>query len=174
MPAVRELDPRDAPDLTALYTDYEWWADRTETRVREALAETDVALGIVDDGEMLAAARVLTDYVYYARVYDVIVAADRRGEGLGERLLRAVVDHPDLGELPGLSLGCREGLVPFYESLGFEVFDREMDVPEGGTEDLVRMTIEFDDEPEEADGDDVAGVAEEADEPAATESSETR
>lgn len=150
MPVVRELDPRDAPDLTALYTDYEWWADREEARVREALAETDVALGIVADGDLVAAARVLTDYVYYAKVYDVIVAADRRGEGFGERLLGAIVDHPDLENLPGLSLGCREGLVPFYESIGFEVYDREMDVPEGGTEELVRMTIEFDDEERES------------------------
>ncbi|WP_135824692.1 GNAT family N-acetyltransferase [Halorussus ruber] len=146
MPEVRELSPEDAPELVALYEEYEWWEDREEAGVREALAATEVALGVQADGDLVAAARVLTDYNYYATVFDVIVAADRRGEGLGETLMEALLDHPDLQSVPGLSLLCREGLVGFYESLGFEVFGPEFEVPEGGTEELVRMTYAHDDE----------------------------
>ena len=51
----------------------------------------------------------------------------------------AVVDHPDLRDVDGLSLLCRRGLVPYYESVGVHLFDPEVDVPEGGTEELVRM-----------------------------------
>ena len=142
MSTVRDLTPADAEALAALYGDYEWWADRTVENVRRALVETGVAVGVEADGELVAAARVLTDYTYYAKVYDVIVAADSRGEGHGERLLEAVVDHPDLQAVDGLALGCRAGLVRFYESVGFERFDPEMEVPEGGTEELVRMTYE--------------------------------
>ena len=142
MSTVRDLTPRDAEALAALYGDYEWWADRTVENVRRALVETGVAVGVEADGELVAAARVLTDRIYYAKVYDVIVAADSRGEGHGERLLEAVVDHPDLQAVDGLALGCRAGLVRFYESVGFERFDPEMEVPEGGTEELVRMTYE--------------------------------
>ena len=143
MSTVRDLTPRDAEALTALYGDYEWWDDRTTEDVRRALVETGVAVGIEADGELVAAARVLTDYTYYAKVYDVIVAADSRGEGHGERLIEAVVDHPDLQAVDGLALNCRAGLVGFYESVGFERFDPEMEVPEGGTEELVRMTYEL-------------------------------
>lgn len=147
MTAIRELDSSDAPALTALYEEYPWWADREVEDVRTALANTEVALGIEaderngqDDRDLVAAARVLTDYRFYATVFDVIVAESRRGEGLGEELMAAVVSHPDLQTLPGLSLLCRDGLVPFYESIGFELYDPEMEVPEGGTEKLVRMT----------------------------------
>lgn len=140
MTTVRDLTPDDAPALTQLYEDYEWWADREVEGVCEALAETEVAVGVEDDGDLVAAARVLTDFTYYATVFDVIVAADRRGEGLGEVLLNAILDHPDLESVAGLSLLCRRGLVPFYESVGFEVFDREIEIPEGGTEGMVRMT----------------------------------
>lgn len=28
MPTVRDLKPEDAPALTALYGEYDWWADR--------------------------------------------------------------------------------------------------------------------------------------------------
>jgi hypothetical protein len=83
---------------------------------------------------------VLTDYTYYANVFDAVVAADRRGEGLGGRPIDAVVDHPDPEPVAGPSLLCRRGLVPFYGSVGFERSDGEVELPEGGTEELVRTT----------------------------------
>lgn len=145
MTRVRDLAPADARELTALYEDYEWWEDRTADDVRRALSETEVAVGVEDGDRLVAAARVLTDYAYYANVFDVIVAADRRGDGLGRTLVEAVVSHPDLREVVGLSLLCRRGLVPYYESAGFDLFDPEMEIPEGGTEELVRMTYRRDD-----------------------------
>ncbi len=146
MTDVRDLTPEEAPELTALYGEYEWWEDREVEEVRAALAETEVAVGAWDEDEdrLVAAARVLTDYRYYANVFDVVVAADRRGEGVGETVMDALTDHPDLQSVPGLSLLCREGLVPFYESVGFELFGPEFEVPEGGTEELVRMTYAHD------------------------------
>lgn len=147
MRATRELTPSDAPALTRLYDEYDWFADRDVDDVRVALRETELALGVeVGSGEtreLVAAARVLTDYQFYGVVYDVVVAADRRGEGVGERLMSAVVDHPDLQALPGLSLLCRRGLVPFYESVGFEADGGAVELPDGTTEDLVRMVHGF-------------------------------
>lgn len=144
MTTVRDLTPDDAQELTALYEEYKWWDDRDVDDVRKALSETEVAVGIEDGDDIVASARVLTDYTYYANAFDVLVATDHRGEGLGETLLEAVVDHPDLQEVAGLSLLCRRGLVPYYETVGFELFDSEMEIPEGGVEELVRMTYERD------------------------------
>lgn len=75
MTTVRDLSPEDAPELAALYGDYEWWADRRVEEVRRALAETAVAVGVEDGDELVGAARVLTDYAYYATVYDVLRTA---------------------------------------------------------------------------------------------------
>jgi predicted GNAT family N-acyltransferase len=139
MVTVRDLTGEDVPALVRLYEEYEWWADREAGAVRRALAETPVAVGVEVDDTLVAAARVLTDHVYYATVYDVIVADDRRGEGLGELLLAGVLEHPALADVDGLWLLCRAGLVPFYESVGFERFDEDVDVPEGDSERLVQM-----------------------------------
>lgn len=144
---TRDLTTADAETVTALYGEYEWWEDRTEVDVRRALAETEVAVGVEDD-DLVAAARVLTDYTYYANVFGVVVVADRRWEGLGHEVMAALRDHPDLQAVAGLSLLCRRGLVPFYETVGFELFDPHINIPEGGTEELVRMTDEQDDGPE--------------------------
>jgi predicted GNAT family N-acyltransferase len=131
----RSLGPDAAAELIELYDTYEWWADREEDAVRRALAATDEAVGVRDgDDRLVAAARVLTDYTYYAMVYDVIVHADHRGEGLGEDLLAALVTHPPLSNV-SLSLLGREGLVDFYESCGFEA-QGPIDHPDGDPEHL--------------------------------------
>ncbi|WP_226021698.1 GNAT family N-acetyltransferase [Halomicrobium salinisoli] len=132
----RSLGPEDVPQLVDLYETYDWWADRGETELRRALAATDeaVALRETESGDLVAAARVLTDYSYYAMVFDVIVHADRRGEGLGEELLAALVTHPPLADVD-LELLSREGLVPFYEACGFEEVGA-VDRPGGDPEEL--------------------------------------
>lgn len=112
------LGPDDAPDLRSLYETYGWWADRGEEEIRRAVAGTDETIGLQDDDELVASARVLTDYAYYGMIFDVIVRADRRGEGFGRDLMAAVVAHPPLSGIP-LTLLAREGLVEFYESCGF-------------------------------------------------------
>jgi GNAT superfamily N-acetyltransferase len=143
---VRDRLPEGRLDeLVALYRDYEWWADRDAAAVRRAVEGTDL-LVVLDDraaDRLVASARVVTDFTYYATVYDVVVAEDRRGEGLGERLLEAVADHPELASLPGVSFLCREGLVEFYESAGFQRADDRVAHPDGDPEPLVRMKREF-------------------------------
>lgn len=144
MATVRELEAGDAPALTALYEDYEWWEDRDVEGVHEVLLETDLGVCIEDDGDLVAAARVLTDFRYYATVYDVVVAADRRGEGFGKQLMGALCDHEQLTEVPGVVLRCRDGLVPFYESVGFEVAEEAVEVPGGESEKLIQMVYRSD------------------------------
>lgn len=138
-----ELDAADVDDLLRLYRGYGWWDDRERDDVERALANTDVAVGLREpvpdsggtgdagdaDGDLVAAARVITDFVYYARVYDVVVADGRRGEGIGRRLLETLVDHERLRDVH-LVLLCREGLVPFYESAGFERYPESVAVPD--------------------------------------------
>lgn len=141
-----DLADDELDDLVALYGDYEWWADRDATDVRRAIEGTDalVCLQDAETDELVAAARVLTDFVYYATVYDVIVAAGRRDEGLGRRLMDAVAAHPDLQDLARLNLFCRPGLESFYESSGFERSSMVAPVPErdGEEVELIRMVYE--------------------------------
>ncbi|MDH5019146.1 GNAT family N-acetyltransferase [Halobacterium rubrum] len=126
-----------ADDLLDLYREYDWWADRDPEDVRRALRHTDEVVVLRDEEsrDPIAAARVLTDYVYYAMVYDVVVAERRRGNGLGADLVAAVVAHPRLQDVAPSLLAC-EGLVPFYEACGFDVMDEAIDHPDGDPEQL--------------------------------------
>lgn len=137
---LAELSPEDAADLAALYDDYHVWAGRDTDRVAAAIEGSDVAVGLREAAtdRLVAAARAVTDGAYYASVYDVVVAEARRGEGLGEELLAAVVDHDALGDVPRVNAACREGLTDFYAGCGFER-SRESVKHDGREEDLVHM-----------------------------------
>lgn len=138
------LGPEDAEDVHGLYASYEWWADRDVADVRTALENTDLAVGCRDaeTDELVAAARVLTDFVYYAKLYDVIVAERRRGDGVGAMLVEAVRDREELRGVDVVMLNCREGLVPFYESCGFERHGMTVGSGEHEGESLVKMVAD--------------------------------
>ena len=109
------------PELMRLYHG-EWWSrDRTEADVRRMLAATDVVVALIDsETDRLAGfTRALTDGVYKAFLFDVIVDSAHRGTGLGKQLLDAVFAHPGLRDVQHLELYCRPEHVAFYEKWGF-------------------------------------------------------
>ena len=118
---VEELTERHERQLHALYQ-HEWWSqDREFADVVRMLAATDLTLGLVDrqTDELIGFCRVLTDFVYHATIYDVIVHADHRKTGLGRRLIEAVLGHPRIAPVIGVWLCCLDEMVPFYAKLGF-------------------------------------------------------
>jgi GNAT superfamily N-acetyltransferase len=121
LPQVTRLSAAHAADLCALYQN-EWWTrGRTLPDTLRMLEHTPIALGLEDPetGRLVAFARVLTDCVYKALILDVIVAPERRGQGLGKRLVEAIIAHPELAEVRHFELYCRPELVPFYRQWGF-------------------------------------------------------
>lgn len=100
----------------------EWWtSERTLADVTEMVRNTDelVVLWDTDADELVAFARVLTDYVYKALIFDMIVAGTHRGRGYGRRVMERILDHPDLRDVERFELYCRGEMVPFYEQWGF-------------------------------------------------------
>jgi predicted GNAT family N-acyltransferase len=107
--------------LMELYK-HEWWTStRTVDQTHAILNGSDVAIGMCDeaDDRLVAFARVLTDHTARAFIFDVIVAADRRGCGLGRRIVDEVLSHPAVKNVELVELYCRPELVRFYERMGF-------------------------------------------------------
>jgi predicted GNAT family N-acyltransferase len=116
-----ELTAAGIEQLHALYG-AEWWtSERTLPDVAEMVENTDelVVLWDVATDELVAFARVLTDYVYKALIFDMIVAEPRRGRGYGRRVMERILEHPDLHDVERFELYCRGEMVPFYEQWGF-------------------------------------------------------
>ena len=118
---VEVLDEGQVRQLHSLYQG-EWWsAGRTLEEVRTMLAHSDVVVGLcaADTGRLLAFARVLTDGVFKALIFDVIVDRAHRSEGLGHELMDQILGHPALSVVHHFELSCLPELEPFYERWGF-------------------------------------------------------
>jgi GNAT superfamily N-acetyltransferase len=85
------------------------------------LAHTDLVVALVDPAtdRLVGFARALTDRRYRAYVYDVIVAPDWQGRGLGRVLMDALLAHPRLAAVEMIELSCQREMVPFYRRWGF-------------------------------------------------------
>jgi GNAT superfamily N-acetyltransferase len=77
-----------------------------------------VAGAYAADGTMVAMARVVTDRATFGWVCDVFVDAERRGDGLGKRLMAYLTSHPDLQGLRRLHLATRDAHA-LYRQFGF-------------------------------------------------------
>jgi GNAT superfamily N-acetyltransferase len=118
---IYSLEEQHFPQLMELYS-REWWTHhRTAEQARELLKWSDVVIGLCDeaDDRLVAFARVLTDRVFRAFIFDVIVAPEHRNHGLGQRLMNELLAHPAVNGVELVELYCRPELVPFYERLGF-------------------------------------------------------
>ena len=71
-------------------------------------------------GEMVGAARVVTDYATFGWLCDVFVLDAHRGRGLGKALVAAVVEHPKLADLQRIILATADAH-ELYTPYGFDL-----------------------------------------------------
>jgi GNAT superfamily N-acetyltransferase len=94
-----------------------WAANRTVEQTRRAI-ENSICFGMFYGRRQIGFARVVTDRATFAYLGDVFILTEYRGGGLSKRLMRAVVDHPELQGLRRWVLATRDahGL---YSQFGF-------------------------------------------------------
>lgn len=118
---IHEFTSAQVEQLHQMYLQ-EWWSnERALADMPRLLANSDLLFGLWDEEAQRLAGfcRVLTDWVYRAIVFDVIVAADYRGQGLGAELIEQVTHHPKLSQVECIQLFCMADMQPFYEKYGF-------------------------------------------------------
>lgn len=118
---IDHLSEEQIAQLMQLYRN-EWWTkERKVEDVRRMLAYTDFIFAFCekDSKQLVAFTRVLSDRVYKALLFDVIVAPEHREHKLGRALMNAVLNHPELKNVRHFELYCLPELEPFYEKLGF-------------------------------------------------------
>jgi GNAT superfamily N-acetyltransferase len=99
-----------------------WWSEkRTPEAVRRLLEGSSLFFCIREQpgGRLVALARAITDGVYKAMVFDVIVHPEHQGRGLGVRVMDDLLAHPDLRDVQHVELYCLPALEPFYDHWGF-------------------------------------------------------
>ncbi len=113
-------------NLLELYQGESWCKDRKIDDVRKMLNYSWV-IALVDcvTGRIIAFSRVISDFVYRAFIYDVIVAKEYRGMGFGKQIVNLILESKEIRDVERIELNCIDRNIPFYKKLGFDK------VPEG-------------------------------------------
>ena len=112
---LARIDFRATSDL--LMASY-WGGRRTDDTNRRAFENSFCAAAYID-GVQVAFGRAITDRAVFAYLADIIVWPGHRGSGIGQKLVQALLDHPDLASVDHWCLATSDahGL---YEKYGFK------------------------------------------------------
>lgn len=113
------LEHADADAAAELLADTYWNRDVPRERIARAHRGAAVWLGAHDEsGRLIASARAVGDGAKWIDIRDVIVAPTWRGRGLGEAVVRLLLDHPYVRHAHAVHLHTRDAQ-PFYHRFGF-------------------------------------------------------
>lgn len=103
--------------ILTLFQQAPWAKGRTLNDARDMLRHTDVALCAWDGDHLVGFGRVLTDFVFRATIWDVIVDEAYQKQGIGAEIVQRILHHPRLKKVELFWLCTRRP--GFYEKLGF-------------------------------------------------------
>lgn len=117
---IEEFSRTQIQELHQLYQRQWWTLDRTLDETIRCVKGSSICLGVVDPQErLLGFARVLTDYMFKALVFDLIVDEASRRLGIGKRLLTAIIGHASLRDVKHIELYCLAEMESYYAAFDF-------------------------------------------------------
>lgn len=96
-----------------------YWAPGVSLEMVNRSLDHSLCFGVYQAGEQVGFARVVTDFATFAWLADVFVVEGKRGQGIGKKLVAAVLGHPRLQGLRRFMLGTRDAF-GLYARFGFQ------------------------------------------------------
>ncbi len=127
----KDFSQNQVEQLMGLYRELRWTKHRKPLEIAEMLRNSTIVLSLWDGDTLVGFTRVLSDLVYRATIWDVVVHPSYRGLGLGRKLIERVLEHPKLARVERFWLVTDKP--DFYRRFGFAeeresmVFERKRD-----------------------------------------------
>ncbi|MBK6683202.1 MAG: GNAT family N-acetyltransferase [Deltaproteobacteria bacterium] len=100
----------------------------------EALAQAQLGstawVGAFEGDRLIGSARAMSDGARLAWLYDVVVESSFRGRGVGQALVRLLLDHPAVRGARKVLLGTKDAM-PLYQRFGFAEVDSPLSTRNG-------------------------------------------
>jgi GNAT superfamily N-acetyltransferase len=109
-------------DMVHRFLTTSYWAEGRSREVVERSIANSISFGGYSAGRQIAFGRIVTDRAVFAYLADIFVVPEFRGRGVSKRLLRAMLDHPDLATVKGIHLRTRDAQ-GLYAQFGFTPID---------------------------------------------------
>ncbi|WP_250645600.1 GNAT family N-acetyltransferase [Salidesulfovibrio onnuriiensis] len=89
---------------------------RKPDRLQKIFENSQLVCFAWDNGTLVGLARALSDQVAWSVIYDLCMFPEYQGQGLGKRMMRAMIERLDT---PNVQLHSVPAMMGFYEKLGF-------------------------------------------------------
>lgn len=98
-----------------------WWSQNRTMEDIERMLKTSLSFGLTEKHtqNLIGYARVLTDFIKYAFIFDVMINSHYRNKGLSKIIMNSIFAHPDLKKITYFDLTCAPEMIPFYEKFRF-------------------------------------------------------
>lgn len=108
-----------AEEAAALLEGTYWNIGVTQDELVRAHLGSTAWIGVEDEaGALVGTARAISDGAKFAWIYDVCVRPDWRGRGVGQAMIRLLVDHPAVRGCRAIRLGTKDA-ESLYRKFGF-------------------------------------------------------
>jgi ribosomal protein S18 acetylase RimI-like enzyme len=111
--------------LGALLDGHSFWASgRRPAQLGRMLSGSQVVVSAWQGSTMVGFGRATSDGVFRAVLWDVVVAEDQQGQGIGRRIVEGLLASPEVATAERVYLMTTTG-EGFYEKLGFSRVDSQ-------------------------------------------------
>ena len=105
--------------LQRLFRKHAFWAQQRSTEdLRQMLRGSPVVVSLWRGKRLVGFGRASSDGIYRAVLWDIVVAGDLQGRGLGRQVVEALLDSPRLRQVERVYLMTTNS-AGFYRQLGF-------------------------------------------------------
>jgi N-acetylglutamate synthase-like GNAT family acetyltransferase len=117
----QEKSKIDLYQLQELFNLTAFWAKEREIEdLAIALNNSDPVISVWHLDRLIGFARATSDGIYRATIWDVVIAPDYQGLGLGAKLVETILSHPRLSRVERIYLMTTHQ-EKFYQRIGFQV-----------------------------------------------------
>jgi GNAT superfamily N-acetyltransferase len=125
---LRPIEPQDHVQVRQLLIDTGWEQRVSgQGRFERMIRGANRAIVALEDSRVVGFGRALFDDASNGYISTVAVAADRRGQGIGRRLVHKLMEVKDPDNITWV-LRAGRGSVPFWEKMGFTKSDTAMEI----------------------------------------------
>jgi predicted GNAT family N-acyltransferase len=119
MKIIYTFSERHIKQLIQLYKET-GWGERSIDDTKNCLQDSQICIGIVDkDNHLIGFTRIISDFIYKAFIFDVMISENNRGNGLGQKLMSTIKKHEKLKKVKHIELYCSQEMEAFYANFGF-------------------------------------------------------
>lgn len=110
-------------DIIRLYQTEKWWVDDSDNPeiVKRIISGSHCFVAAMENDTVIGMGRAISDRVSDAYIQDVTVLPQFRGQKIGSRIIRMIIETLNQDGIGWIGLIAEKNAEPFYEPLGFSV-----------------------------------------------------